>query len=387
MALVFNFSYPQSFRFYKKVDTTIPYDPDIENIFWDFSSQLDLIYTSTQWNNEQSKQLKIAHKKLNDDTFYREYILDYQGVGIEKLYITDISFNYLDNVIALIHHRGLLCYEINTNEVAYFKSNPDTAIAEIYYHPFSNAFIAHSLYFYHPHDVKNPERIYQIRYNSDSNQFEIISRPIKYPNLPYTILIGKFLDVDSLIVLSHVLENSFSVYHSNLEHSRTIQLAPQYPPCYHPDSMLHYRFNGPKLLYLTLKKYDKEIERIEKVFTFSDYVLVVVKPLGVIDFNKRKLIISKYDSINHTIDVVRMVDIIYNKKFTWSNFYNFTTSDKIIFRKNYIIKTFVNLNNDFVVTKNGFSIKNYARNSKLLSGEAENNKVLYYSFYVSQFNF
>jgi hypothetical protein len=338
--------YPIQFSQLIRLNLDVPYQDGIEEIFWDWDGD-NVIYTSKFFYQPSSHTLTIHHKKISSPTFFKTYRIDVSNVFTKKktFFMYDLAFNYQDSVIAIIANRGLVLLEMNTNQTLYIPSDLDTSFCNVFYHAPSNSLILHSLYFYHPNDVKNPEVLYQVKYDVKHNNYTLIKYPIHFPELPYSLLISQFMDVDSLIILTNMFQHQITVLNTAFQPLINYSLGEKFNPPYHIDSLLIFRNNMQKLIYPRLKLYDFHIERIEKVYTTSGWIFVTVKPKQVVDFDKRNIIILKME--NDNIRLVSHFSINYRSKpYTIFNLFNFTTDDRIYFRKKKVAVCTMNYGND-----------------------------------------
>lgn len=372
-----------------RIDLEVPYQDGIDEIFLDWDGD-NIIYTSDFFYNSSNNELIIYHKKISDIKFKNAYTIhlkSYVNNLPSNFYIYDLAYNFRDSVIAIIANRGLIFYEINTRETSFIYSNPDLAFNEVFYHAHSNSFLLNALYFFHPNDVKNPEAIYRIAYNLESNQYQMITENIHLPELPYSMLISQFMDVDSLIVLTAIFEGSIYQLDHSLKKVASYQISSAFNPPYSVDSLFYYRKNSEhKILFQKIKIHDEKVERIEKIFTTGNYIIVLLKPQNEVGFNQRTCLIVKYE--NQIFRQISKFSINYSSKpFTLFNLFNFTTDDKILFRKNQIAICTINFNNDLVVSKNSnkIKIKNIRKYTDMIYDE--NPKLVNtYALYVSNWS-
>jgi len=339
--------YPIQFSQLIRLNLDVPYQDGIEEIFWDWDGD-NVIYTSKFFYQPSSHTLTIHHKKIHDESFKQTYSVNLAEFirNSSTFFMYDIAYNYQDSVIAIIANRGLILYKLNSDSKLLIYPNQDTSFTQVFYHPPSNSFILHSLYFYHPNDLKFPETLYRLKYDVMKNDFSLLKYSFGFPELPYSLLISQFMDIDSLIVLTNLFHHQVTILDTNFKSVMVYELGGSFIPPYDPDSLFIYRKNNMhKMIFQKLKLYDPNIERIEKIYTTSGWIFVTVKPKQVVDFDKRNIIILKME--NDNIRLVSHFSINYRSKpYTIFNLFNFTTDDRIYFRKKKVAVCTMNYGND-----------------------------------------
>lgn len=380
--------YPIQFSKTIRLDLEVPYQDGVEEVFWDWDGD-NVIYTSKFFYQPSSHTLTIHHKKVYDGSFKQTYSIDIADFirNSSTFFMYDIAYNYQDSVIAIIANRGLILYKLNSDSKLIIHANQDTSFTQVFYHQPSNSFILHSLYFYHTNDVRNPEALYRLKYDVMKKDYTLLKYSFDFPELPYSLLISQFMDVDSLIVLTNLFQHQVTILDTNFKSLIVYKLGDAFSPPYDPDSLFIYRKNNMhKQIFQRLKLYDANIERIEKIYTTSNWIFVILKPNQSVEFDRRDCIILKTE--NEKISLVKRFSINYRTKpYTFMNLYNFTTDDHVVFRKNKIAVCTLNYADDLVIDKNSqkVRIKNTKKYTNFLYEENPKFRPTY-ALYVSDWS-
>jgi hypothetical protein len=279
---------------------------------------LKIFIIDAQNKNNHSKEVQISIPTVwcSEETYFNDAAVDYPYFVVcafDRMIVFDISKNVVIDTLFLKNFERV--FALGKGKFLFLK-----------------------MYNHHPLSDQHPFEL--AIYDASFKKIEKTLRISNYKDLPYTIMVGSFVDVtNNYIAIAHSTEFRIDIYDINLQKVDSIVI--DYPPMkkniFLKESETSLLYHSGQEVYKTLKTTDTVNTRIEKIFFNTDScILVSIRPPKS-DFKERKILwVEKKDNkwqITKTYDWKRN-DFITKEEM----FFDYTFSDKMILKNNQFIQ-------------------------------------------------